>query len=132
MIFSHADVPLWAAITGSAFLLLGALLTLVGTFGLVRLPSFYERIHAPTLGTSWGAGGMVAGSIIIFTAGSGRLVLHEILIGIFVTVTTPVTLMMLSRAALYRDRSELNPGVPPRDSGDEFASDGRPDPLSQP
>ena len=32
--------------------------------------------------------------------------LHEILIAIFVTVTTPVTLMLLARAALYRDRSE--------------------------
>ena len=118
MTFSHADVPLWAAIVGSAFLLLGASLTLLGTIGLVRLPSFYERIHAPTLGTSWGALGMIAGSIIIFTAGSSRLVLHEILIGIFISITTPVTLMMLGRAALYRDRSELNPGVPPEGVAD--------------
>ena len=123
MIASHADIPLWASILGSAFLLLGALLTLIGTLGLVRLPSFYERIHAPTLGTSWGAGGMVVGSIIIFTAGSGRFVLHEILIGIFVTITTPVTLMMLSRAALYRDRSERNPGVPPREPPDDLEND---------
>ena len=113
MTFSHADVPLWAAIIGSAFLLLGALLTLLGTIGLVRLPTFYERIHAPTLGTSWGAGGMVLGSMILFTAASGRLVIHEILIAVFVTVTTPVTLMMLGRASLYRDRVEGSPDVPP-------------------
>lgn len=113
MSFSHADVPLWAAIVGSAFLLLGAGLALTGTVGLTRLPTFYDRIHAPTLGTSWGAAGMVIGSMVIFTAGSERLVLHEFLIGVFVTVTTPITLMMLGRAALYRDRSELNPGVPP-------------------
>jgi multicomponent K+:H+ antiporter subunit G len=31
-------------------------------------------------------------------------VLHELLIAGFVTVTTPVTLMLLGRAALYRDR----------------------------
>jgi multicomponent K+:H+ antiporter subunit G len=114
MSFSHADVPLWAAIVGSAFLLLGALLTLVGTFGLVRLENFYERIHAPTLGTSWGAAGMIFGSMIIFTSATGRLVLHEILIWVFVTITTPVTMMMLGRAALYRDRSEKNPGVLPQ------------------
>ncbi|MBX3582326.1 MAG: monovalent cation/H(+) antiporter subunit G [Rhizobiaceae bacterium] len=120
--FSHADVPLWAAVVGSAFLLLGAGLTLIGAFGLVRLQSFYERIHAPTLGTSWGMGGMILGSIIIFTSASARPVLHEILIGVFVTVTTPVTLMMLGRAALYRDRSELNPGVPPETPDDSFAT----------
>lgn len=111
--FSHADVPLWAAVVGSAFLLFGAVLTLVGAFGLVRLQSFYERIHAPTLGTSWGMAGMVLGSMIIFTAASARPVFHEVLIAVFITVTTPVTLMMLGRAALYRDRSELNPGVTP-------------------
>jgi len=123
-----ADVPLWAAILAAAFLVLGAGLTLLGTIGLVRLPTFYQRIHAPTLGTSWGAGGMVMASMIVFTAASGRPVLHEILIGIFVTVTTPVTLMMLGRSALYRDRSERNPGVPPIvPAGDETGgtSDGQ-------
>lgn len=114
MSFNHADVPLWAAILGSALLLVGAGLTLTGTIGLVRLKSFYERIHAPTLGTSWGAAGMVFGSMIIFSAASGRLVLHEILIWTFVTITTPVTLMMLGRSAIYRDRSEGNPDAPER------------------
>lgn len=114
MTFELSDVPLWAAISGSAFLLLGAGLSLIGCFGLVRLNSFYDRLHAPTLATSWGAGGMVMGSMIIFSATLARPVFHEILIGIFVTVTTPVTLMMLGRATLYRDRSGRNPGVPPR------------------
>ena len=108
-----ADVPLWAAIPAAALLVLGACLALLGTWGLVRMKGFYNRIHAPTLGTSWGAGGMILASIIIFTTGTGRPVLHEVLIGIFVTVTTPVTLMMLGRSALFRDRSERNPQVPP-------------------
>ena len=63
MTFTFADVPLWAAVAGSAFLLLGSGLVLLGTIGLVRLPTFYERMHAPTLGTSWGAAGMVMGSM---------------------------------------------------------------------
>lgn len=113
MTIDLAAVPLWAAILGSAFLLLGGCLSLIGAFGLVRLGNFYDRLHAPTLATSWGAGGMVMGSIIIFSATASRPVLHEILIGVFVTVTTPVTLMMLGRAALFRDHSEGNAGVPP-------------------
>ena len=114
MMFELSEVPAWAAILGSAFLLLGAGLTLIGTLGLVRLDRFYDRLHAPTLATSWGAGGMVTGSMIIFTATLRQPVFHEILIGVFVTVTTPVTLMMLGRAALYRDRSERNPGAAPK------------------
>ena len=39
--------------------------------------------------------------------------LHEVLIAVFMVVTTPVTLMLLARAALYRDRREGSAGVPP-------------------
>jgi multicomponent K+:H+ antiporter subunit G len=79
----------------------------------LRLRSFYDRIHAPTLGASWGTAAIVMASMIFFTVLESRPVLHEILIGIFVTVTTPVTLMLLGRAALYRDRAEDSPDVPP-------------------
>jgi multicomponent K+:H+ antiporter subunit G len=44
--------------------------------------------------------------------------MHEILITAFVLVTTPVTLMLLARAALYRDRAEANENVPQRPKGD--------------
>jgi multicomponent K+:H+ antiporter subunit G len=33
-------------------------------------------------------------------------VLHELLIAIFVTATTPISLMILVRAAAFRDESE--------------------------
>ncbi len=98
-----ADIPLWAAIPAAVLLVLGSGLTLLGNIGLLRLPTFYERIHAPTLGTSWGTLGVVLASAIVFTVTEGRLVLHELLIGVFVSLTTPVTLMLLGRAALYRN-----------------------------
>ena len=110
---SHAaDLPLWAALLIAFFLLLGAGLTLIGALGLFRLPGFYDRIHAPTLGTSWGTAGIVIASIIYFSVTESRLVLYPLLIGVFVTITTPVTLILLSRAALYRDRIKNDPDVP--------------------
>jgi multicomponent K+:H+ antiporter subunit G len=92
--------------------LLGAGLTLTGTIGLLRLKSFYERVHAPTLGTTFGAGSILIASMLYFSVSEARPVLHEVLIAVFVTLTTPVTLVLLVRAALYRDRSEGNDGVP--------------------
>ena len=113
---SHAaDLPPGVAVVVAFFVVLGAGLTLVGSFGFYRLRSFYDRIHAPTLGTSWGTAAIVMASMILFSALQSRLVVHEILIGIFVTVTMPVTLMLLGRAALYRDRAERNPDVPAMD-----------------
>lgn len=107
-----AEVPLWAAIPIAAFLLLGAGLTLIGAIGLLRLESFYDRIHTPTLGTSWGTAGVVLASMLLFSVLDGRPALHEFMIGVFVTITTPVTLMLLARAALYRDRAEDSADVP--------------------
>lgn len=107
-----ASLPLWAQLLVAFFLLLGSGLTLLGAIGVLQFKSFYERVHAPTLGTTWGAGGVLIASIITFSVLQSRPVLHEILISIFVVVTTPVTLMLLARAALYRDRSENNANVP--------------------
>ena len=109
---SFDEVPLWAAILVSASVLIGSLLTLIGAIGLTRMASFYERIHAPTLGTSFGAVGVLAASAILSTIGQERLIAHEFLIFIFVSVTTPVTLMLLARAALHRDRVEGSSEVP--------------------
>lgn len=108
-----ADLPVWAALLVSFLVLLGAGLTLVGAIGLVRLKTFYDRLHAPSLGATWGAGGILLGSILFFSVLQSRPVLHEVLIAVFLTVTTPVTLMLLGRAALYRDRSENAADTPP-------------------
>ena len=45
-------------------------------------------------------------SIVWFTTVERRFMPREILIGLFLTVTTPVTLILLARAALFRDRTE--------------------------
>lgn len=111
-IISVADLPIWVVILVSGLMVIGSALTLLGAIGLLRLPTFYERIHAPTLGTSWGVGAIMLASIIYFSIAGSRPVLHEILIGIFVTLTTPITLILLARAALHRDRSEGDPSVP--------------------
>lgn len=113
-----SELPVWIALIIAALLLAGAGLTFLGALGMLRLKSFYERVHAPTLGTTGGAGAILIASIIQFSVLGSRLAVHEILITAFVLVTTPVTLMLLARAALYRDRAEANQDVPPRLKGD--------------
>ena len=46
--------------------------------------------------------------MIYFSALGSRIVVHEILIVLFVTVTTPITLIILVRAAVFRDETESN------------------------
>jgi multicomponent K+:H+ antiporter subunit G len=99
------ELPAWAALLTALCVLGGAGLTLIGCLGLLRLDNFYRRVHAPTLGTTLGAGGILIGSMICFSVLETRPVLHEILIALFVTVTTPVTLIVLIGATLNRDPS---------------------------
>lgn len=120
------ELPLWLAIIIAALALIGAGLTLLGCIGLARFETFYERIHAPTLGTSFGAVGILLASGLYFSVSGQRFAVHEVLILIFVSVTTPVTLMLLARAALYRDRAERNDAVPPS-AGQDTVVQSRPD-----
>lgn len=106
------NLPLWVSIIVAGLILSGASLALIGSFGLLHLNSFYKRVHAPTLGTSLGTMSVLAGSIVYFSFSQDRLVFHEILIGVFVILTTPITFMLLVRAALYRDRAEGSEEVP--------------------
>lgn len=106
------ELPAWAALLVAALVLAGAAITLIGSIGLWRLDTFYARVHAPTLGATLGTGGVLVASMICSTMATGRPVLQEIVIAVFLTITTPVTLMLLARAALHRDRAESSPDVP--------------------
>ncbi len=110
---SHlTDLPSWAAIPVCMLLLLGAAMTLIGSIGLIRLPSFYDRLHAPTIATSGGTVLICLASMLCFAVLQSRWIFHELLIIFFITVTTPVTLMLLGQAALYRNRLEKPRDVP--------------------
>jgi multicomponent K+:H+ antiporter subunit G len=95
----------------AVLVVLGAALAFIGSIGLLRLGTFYERVHPPTMGTTLGAGCTLIASMLLFSALESRLVLHEIAIAVFMVVTTPVTYMLLVRAALHRDRAEGNDPV---------------------
>ena len=107
------SVPLALAIPVAFFVVLGSTLTLIGALGFARLHSFYDRLHAPTLATSWGTGGVIIASALLFSFLEGRAIVHEFVIGFCIVITTPITLMMLGRAALQRDRVEGSPDLPP-------------------
>jgi multicomponent K+:H+ antiporter subunit G len=108
-----AELPAWAAFLVVALAITGAGFSLTGAIGLVRLETFYERVHAPTLGATLGAALILSGSMLLLSLVEGHIVLRDALIGLFLSVTTPVTLLLLVRAAAHRDRHAGAPGAPP-------------------
>lgn len=108
----NADIPLWAGIPASILLVAGGLLALVGSAGLLRFNNFFCRIHAPTLGNTMGAGCVLVASILVFSALQQRPVVHEILITLLLFISSPVTAMLLMRAAVYRGRRQRGESYP--------------------
>lgn len=43
------DLPAWAALIVGLLVIAGALVALLEANGLVRMKSFYERVHPPTM-----------------------------------------------------------------------------------
>ena len=105
------DAPSLATILAATLLIAGATMTLIGSFGLLRFRGFYQRVHAPTLGTTLGTIFITTASMIYFSVLGTRPVLHELLVIVYVTTTTPITLIILVRAALFRDGAGSERGL---------------------
>jgi multicomponent K+:H+ antiporter subunit G len=87
----------------SVFLLTGGVFILVGSIGLMRLPDFFMRLHAPTKATTLGMGGLLIASMILFTLREpGHISVHELLITLFLFITAPVSAHMMAKTALHQ------------------------------
>jgi multicomponent K+:H+ antiporter subunit G len=98
-------LPLWAALPSALLLVAGGLLALIGSLGLLRMPDFYARLHAPALGTTLGTGCVLLASMLVTSALLHRPVIHELLIAVFMVLSAPVTAMLLIRAAVARRKA---------------------------
>ena len=110
--FIGGPLPIWAEIVTAVFVVLGAAFAAVGSFGLVRLPTFFQRIHAPAVCATLGVWCITIATIVYFSVQGGNLFLHAVLIAVFVALTAPVTTIFLMRAALFRERQKGG-DVPP-------------------
>jgi multicomponent K+:H+ antiporter subunit G len=97
--------------TAAAVIVIAAFFLLVGAIGLVRLPDFYMRLHAPTKASTLGVGGVLIASMLV-SAAQGRPGIAELLITLFVFVTAPVSANLLAQAALHLKLPSRAP-VPP-------------------
>ncbi len=113
---SLALVPYWVEALVAVLLVASGLLTLTGAVGLMRLKTFFQRMHPVALGATLGTWCACAASVVYYSALHSGLVLHAWLIPILLCITVPITTILLARAALFRKR---------------FAAQDVPPPLSQ-
>jgi multicomponent K+:H+ antiporter subunit G len=97
-------------------LLCSGAVVLIAAIGLLRLPDFFSRMHAPALASTLAAWLVTFASIVHFSSRGQGISLHVWLIIIVLSITAPVTTMVLARAALFRRRTDPPRGVPPADT----------------
>ena len=96
----------------AALLLVSGVVVLLAALGLRRLPNFFLRMHAPALASTLAAWIVTLASIVHFSSRGGGLALHVWLIIIVLSITAPVTTVVLARAALFR-RRQAGDALPP-------------------
>jgi len=88
--------PLRAALVG-LLVVVGTFFLLVGTVGLIRLPTVYNRMHATSKATTLGAGMIALGGFVFYGPGGDGLMALVTLGVLF--LTAPTGAHMISRAA---------------------------------
>jgi multicomponent K+:H+ antiporter subunit G len=106
-------MPAFAEILVAALLLASGIVVLVAALGLWRLPDFFLRMHAPALASTLAAWIVTFASIVHFSTRGAGIALHVWLIIIVLSITAPVTTIVLARAALFRRRQAGDPLPPP-------------------
>ncbi|WP_234283504.1 MULTISPECIES: Na+/H+ antiporter subunit G [Halomonadaceae] len=96
------DMPGYLQVVVATFLLFGALVALIGSWGLAKLPDFYTRLHGPTKASTLGVGCILIGSLIYFSHQHHGVSVQEALVTIFLFATAPVSAHMMGKAALRR------------------------------
>ena len=106
--------------TAAILIVIAAFFLLVGAIGLVRLPDFYMRLHAPTKASTLGLGGVLIASMLV-AAAQGRAGVAELMITLFVFITAPVSANLMAQAALHLKLASRAPvprdAVPERREG---------------
>ena len=119
---STASLPLWIDALVALLLVASGVLTLTGAVGLFRYHTFFQRMHPPALTATLSAACTTTASMVFFSALEGRPAVYPILINVLLSLTTPVTTLLLARAALRRARTSnaaAPPPLSPRARGDE-------------
>jgi multicomponent K+:H+ antiporter subunit G len=103
----------WLDALVAVLLLFSGLVVLLAGIGLLRLPDFFVRMHAPALAYTLGSWSATLATIIHFSAHDGTPSLGAWLVIVLLAITAPVTTVLLARAAVFRLRVAGEEAPPP-------------------
>lgn len=122
-------LPWWIEVPVAVLVVAGGVLALAGAIGLLRMPDFFQRLHPPALAITLGSWCVALATVLYFSALEERPVLSAWLVPVMLSLTAPITAMLLARAALFRRRTGSSAGdAPPALAVDADADAAGPQP----
>jgi multicomponent K+:H+ antiporter subunit G len=97
----------------AALLVLSGLFVVVSAVGFLALRDFFVRMHPPALAYTFGSWCVALAGVLHFSTAASRPVLHPWLIVVLLSITVPVTTLLLARVALFRRRTAGEADTPP-------------------
>lgn len=108
-----SQVPAWVELVAAVLLVMSGSSVLISAFGFLRLPDFFLRMHPPAVAYTSGSWCVALAGVLYFSMMDARAVPHPWLIPVILSITVPVTTLLLARVALFRRRSTGATDVPP-------------------
>lgn len=103
----------WIEAIAAGLLVLSGVFVLVSAVGFARLPDFFLRMHPPALAYTMGSWCVALSATLYFSFLEKRAALHPLLIPVLLSITVPVTTVLLARLSLFRGRAATDGNVPP-------------------
>jgi multicomponent K+:H+ antiporter subunit G len=97
----------------AVLLVLSGVFVVISAIGFLRLPDFFLRMHPTALAYTFSSWCAALAGILYSSMLAARAMLYPWLIVILLSITVPVTTLLLARVALFRRRSAAIDGTPP-------------------
>ena len=105
--------PFWIEAVVATLLVMSGVAILISAVGFLRVRDFFVRMHPPAVAYTLGSWSVALANVLYFSVLEARLVLHPWLIVVLLSITVPVTSLLLARVALFRRRAAGLPDTPP-------------------
>ncbi len=109
----NVTLPLWAEWTLAVLLVISGISALLAAWGVLRLKDFFQRMHPPALGFTAASWSAALASAIYFSIVQEGLALRSWIIVVVLSITVPITTVLLARAAMFRRRQQAEPAKRP-------------------
>jgi multicomponent K+:H+ antiporter subunit G len=106
-------VPFWVELAVAGLLVSSGLFVVISALGFLGLPDFFLRMHPPALAYTFGSWCVTLAGMLYFSMIEARAELSPALIISALSLTVPVTTLLLARVALFRRRIARAADTPP-------------------